>query len=197
MYKRLKETYKPQYEPHIWNNNKFLKESHNCYSYFLNDINNDLSNIYKQQSNEEIKKSLNPQPGHYCGMTKLVNYNETTCKSLIERVLCDNPDIQFIDTKDNNSFNCPANYYKGALAIDKGNMYHFYRQDENGEWSHKDGGQEVTNLDYGGNKIRDPKYSDRGRYNEFCGYFCVPENDYNDTNMARNNYFEKRLWYRN
>ena len=115
MYKRLKETYKPQYEPHIRNNNKFLKESHNCYSYFLNDINNNLSNIYKQQPNEEIKKSLNPQPGHYCGMTKLVNYNETTCKSLIERVLCDNPDIQFIEAKDNNSFNCPPNYYKGAL----------------------------------------------------------------------------------
>ena len=69
MYKRLGETYVP-YEPDKWNSNINLTKSHNCYSYFLDDINNDLIHVYKQNyGNNEIQKSLNPQPGHYCGMT--------------------------------------------------------------------------------------------------------------------------------
>ena len=99
-----------------------------------------------------------------------------------------------INSNDDN-FDCGPNFYKGALAIDKGKMYHFYRQDENGMWSHKDGGLGITNLDYSGNKISDPKYSDTGRYTEFCSYFCVPKNEYSKTNMSRNNYRKNKLWY--
>ena len=143
MYKKVIETYKPIYQQGVWNDNKNIKESHNCYSYFLNDINHTLKNVY-ESVDENDRKILNPQPGHYCGMTKRVNYNETTCKNIIERVLCDNPDIKVID---NQNIDCGPNFYKGALAIDKGEMYHFYRQDENGMWSHKDGGRGITNLD--------------------------------------------------
>ena len=167
MYKKLIETYSPKYEPHIWNQ-QYIKDSHNCYSYFLDDINYKLKNIYESES-EENKKILNPQPGHYCGMTKKVNYDETTCDHLIKRVLCDNPDIKVINNE-NDNFDCGPDYYKGSLSIDPGNMYHFYREDVDGMWSHKDGGGVVTNLDYGGNKINDPKYSDTGMYNEFCSY---------------------------
>lgn len=191
MYKKVIETYKPIYQQHIWNDNKNIKESHNCYSYFLNDINHDLKNIYESVE-EDDRKIINPQPGHYCGMTKRVNYKETTCKNITERVLCDNPDIKVID---NHNIDCGSNFYKGALAVDKGEMYHFYRQDESGMWSHKDGGLGITNLDYSGNTITDPKVSDRGRYDEFCSYFCVPNNEYKKTNMARNHFKEGKLWY--
>ncbi len=194
MYKKLRETYKPIFQQHIWNDNQNIRGSHNCYSYFLNDINHDLKNIYEKED-DKMRKVLNPQPGHYCGMTKRVNYEETTCDKIIERVLCDNKDIKVID-KNNEDFDCGPDYYKGALAVDEGKMYHFYRQDKGGMWSHKDGGRDVTNLDYGGNKIHDPKFSDRGRYNKFCSYFCVPKNDYKKTNMARNNYKEGKLWYK-
>ena len=194
MYKKLRETYKPIFQQHIWNDNQNIRGSHNCYSYFLNDINHDLKNIYEKED-DKMRKVLNPQPGHYCGMTKRVNYEETTCDKIIERVLCDNKDIKVIDKK-NEDFDCGPDYYKGALAVDEGKMYHFYRQDKGGMWSHKDGGRDATNLDYGGNKIHDPKFSDRGRYNKFCSYFCVPKNDYKKTNMARNNYKEGKLWYK-
>lgn len=200
MYKRLGETYVP-YEPDKWNSNLNLTKSHNCYSYFLDDINNDLIHVYKQNyGNNEIQKSLNPQPGHYCGMTKFVNYKDTTCSGLIDRVLCDNPSIKVVDK----NFDCGPNHYKGALFIDEGKMYHFYRQDENGNWSHKDGGGVVTNLDSSGKIIKDVmnidrSYLDNGKvrqYDKFCAYFCVPENKYKDTEMARNNYLEGRLWWK-
>mgnify|MGYP006250588931 CR=1 FL=1 len=157
MDKRLGETYVP-YEPDKWNSNINLTKSHNCYSYFLDDINNDLIHVYKQNyGNNEIQKSLNPQPGHYCGMTKFVNYKDTTCSGLIDRVLCDNPSIKVVDK----NFDCGPDHYKGALFIDEGKMYHFYRQDENGNWSHKDGGGVVTNLDSSGKVIKDVMNIDR------------------------------------
>lgn len=193
MYKRVSECY-TKYEPSKWNNNDYVEESHNCYAYFLDDINYTLSDIYSKQD-EETKKILNPQPGHYCGMTKKVNYEETTCSKLIERVLCDNNNIQVIDAPDSNSFTCPPHYYKGALAINPKKMYHFYRQDANGQWSHKDGGGPVTQLDYSNNMIYDPKFSDKGEYNTFCTYFCVPENYNKTTNMGRNNFYEDKMWY--
>ena len=54
MYKRLNECYAP-YEPGMWNSNSNLTQSHNCYSYFLDDINNDLSHIYKQYSHNVLR----------------------------------------------------------------------------------------------------------------------------------------------
>src|SRR5205085_1505144 len=39
------------------------------------------------------------------------------------------------------------NYYLVALVIAPGVDFHWYRQDDNGKWSHKPGPKEVTNLD--------------------------------------------------
>ncbi len=192
MYKTLKESYSPIFEPKKWEQNIYLKYSHNCYSYFLNDISPELIKIYEKQNNQE-RKSLNPQPGHYCGMTKYVNFDDTTCESLNKRILCDNPDIKIIGDEDD----CDQNHYKGALRVNVGDMYHFYRQDEDGIWSHKDGGGDVMRTDRGGNIIKDPKRIKDSKYKDFCNYYCVPKNKYKDTNMARNNFIKNRLWYKN
>ena len=195
MYSNIKKSYSVKelfvkYEPHIWNSNT-IQNSHNCYSYMLNDINDDLVQIYSDEDIED-RKILNPQPGHYCGMTKFVNYYETTCDNIIKRVLCDNPNITFHQELPE----CKSNFYRGALAVHKHDMYHFYRQDDNNYWSHKDGGGIITNLDNSNHIIIDPKDADRGEYNEFCGYFCIPENDFKNTNMARNRYRDNQLWYK-
>ena len=57
MYKKVIETYKPIYQQHIWNDNKNIKESHNCYSYFLNDINHELKNIYESVEEDDRKNN--------------------------------------------------------------------------------------------------------------------------------------------
>ena len=169
----------------------------------LNDINNYLKDLCRDGDgiNNEYKcRYINPQPGHYCGMTKKVNKKETTCKNLRERVLCDNPSIKIAEKNEK----CPSNYYKGALTVNPNKQYHFYRQDSNGTWSHKDGGGEATNVDASGNTICDPKLADRdysnlvedSKFKKFCNYFCIPKNDYQRTCVSRNNPQTNKFKYR-
>lgn len=174
----------PKYEPELWNDNNDIQFSHNCYSYFLNDINQDLKCLCK---NSECKY-INPQPGHYTKDIK-VNLKNTTCDVIENRLLEDNHDIHITDFDSV----CDQNYYKGALTIHPKYQYHFYRQDDKGLWSHKDGGQPVTNKDASGNLIYDPKKADKNypdkkkpvNYSEFCNYYCVPSNQHMDTVFSR------------
>lgn len=190
MYKNIIEAYLPKYEPDIWNSDTNIRQSHNCYSYSLNDKYNQLGDLYEKED-EMGKKTLNAQPGQYCGRSDRVIYELTKCDEFIERVLCDNDSVTYKGT--DNNFTCGDNYYKIALAINPGKTYHFYRQDkgDNNElWSHKDGGGKATNKDYSGNLIYDPKDADRrytkdDSYSDFCGYFCVPSNKLIRTNTSR------------
>ena len=142
---------------------------------------------------EDECKYINPQPGHY-RENIIVNLENTTCPKMIERIHLDNPSILLPDIVDFKT-KCPKNYYKGALSVDPKNQYHFYRQDRNGYWSHKDGGTATTNLDASGKLIINPENCDRNyknnkkpiNYNEFCGYFCIPNNLKEDTKMSRRN----------
>jgi hypothetical protein len=59
--------------------------------------------------------------------------------------------------------------------------YHWYRRDNNGQWSHKPGPSEATNLDASGHLIPNPETADRKYvgpdycldYSVFCTYYCV------------------------
>jgi hypothetical protein len=165
----------PDYNPELWNTTKCLKASHNCYSYALNKIKNKLIKLC-----ESGNKIVNPQPGHYCGCVQKIKKSTTTCKNLLDRVICDNPSIYKVDS---NETKCKKGFYKAAVAVMPGETYHFYRQDKGCLWSHKDGGRDVTNLDAIGDIITDPQKSNRNfdekkrNYTDFCGYFCVPENE--------------------
>lgn len=72
---------------------------------------------------------------------------------------------------------CPAGTYKVALVLTPSNVllpdYHWYRQDADGMWSHKQGTTPVKRTDESGNLITDPQIADRGRYTVFVGYFAV------------------------
>lgn len=176
----------PNYEPDLWNDNNDIQYSHNCYSYFLNDINQNLKCLCK---NGECKY-INPQPGHYTRDIK-VKLENTTCNIIEARVFEDNPQIFKINFDEK----CPPDFYKGALTVDPKYQYHFYRQDSNGYWSHKDGGLPATNKDASENLIYDPKEADKNypkkkkpvNYSEFCNYYCVPNNNNWDTVFSRRN----------
>ena len=183
----------PEYNRNLWNNNNNIQDSHNCYAYALNDICDPLIELCENTDCEYI----NPQPGHYCGSTKRVNYDETNCASLYERMLCDNPELE-LSTCENK---CPDDKYKIGLTIgnyktdDKHETYHYYRQDNDGLWSHKDGGGEAKALDASNNLIYNPEFADRDYnnidYHTWCGYYCIPHG----TNIARNDYFNDKLHY--
>lgn len=162
----------PQYDPSIWNNNKYIQASHNCYMYALNKIDKKLKKkckltFYKRENDNCM--SLRPRPGIKSNYD-VQGMNVFNCLDMKLAILKDNPDAYETNQNDN----CKINYHKVALSLDEYVTYHFYRQDDNGFWSHKDGGRKATNLDEDDKLISDPKYANRGRYKLFCNYFCVP-----------------------
>ena len=69
-----------------------------------------------------------------------------------------------------------------ALVIAPGFDYHWYRQNSDGTWSHKQGHTNVTNVDASGDVIYNPQTCDRNyksahgplyNYTIFAGYYIV------------------------
>lgn len=68
-------------------------------------------------------------------------------------------------------------YYLAALFFpdDPNNFdFHWYRRDDNGTWSHKDGWRMPKNKDIKGNVLRDPRADAQQSYPVFGGFFLVP-----------------------
>jgi len=158
----------PKYEPDNWNKPP-IQGNNNCYNYAMNMMLNGFARPGRQGGKQP------PLPGQ-------AGYN---CDAFVAAAQSDNLTKQDCDTA------CPKGSYKVALVVDpKGDPasaipmdYHWYRQDDNGNWSHKPGGNTVRNTDTSGNAITDPRNADRrvknrnGRllpgYTDFCSCFCV------------------------
>lgn len=199
----------PNWKPELWNENipENIKDYTNCYSYALNRL----------EFNIEDKL----QPGQLSGK----KYDEMDCNVILKYIRKDLNRIDILPVQNNTKLDCL--HYKIALALDvehKKKDYHFYRQDSDGLWSHKPGGNLATNLDASDNIIRDPKTADRDysgneftnddgeleygkNYKIFCGYYSIPINSgpllynwdlnkkYNiDINQNINKFIEDNKW---
>lgn len=189
------------YNPKNWNH-PYIEGSHNCYSYFLDDKSQSVKHkcqelCLKKHKNGCPKKisecgDLKPQPGDFKLMLKKGSLKhkkrDYNCPDMESKILRDNPNV----VKSAFLNKCPPNYYKGAMVVDPKNTFHFYRQDKDGLWSHKPGTLPVTNLDASNRKIYIPHFSNRNysddrsnedkiNYTAFCGYYCIPINEYLDT----------------
>ena len=135
--------------------------------------------------------NLKPQPGDYALLMKegtLKNKKRIyKCKEMEEKIKQDNPSI--ITTSLFKK--CPDKYYKGAMVVDDNHTFHFYRQNaKDAGWSHKPGTNSVTNKDASGKKILIPHFANRDyshkpnkiKYISFCNYYCIPKNEYINTN---------------
>lgn len=184
--------YEPEYEPTKWNKDEYVKGSHNCYAYFLNE-NPSLSLVVKCkeicENDKDCPKTLSecqdliPQPGD-ASLSKIYgNTSKKTrkynCPTMIKKLKADNPNIKHI----NFTMKCPKNYYKGAMTVDYLNTFHFYRLNKDGHWSHKPGITDVKTFDALGKQIVMPHFAARNykrdtsshiNYTDFCGYFCIP-----------------------
>ena len=184
----------PEYNPKKWSD-PYIEGSHNCYTYFLDTIYDDLikkcEKLCKKNSSGCPKKvsqcrSLIPQPGdNHLMMTDGHLRNKTykyTCQEMEKKIFNDNSSIK----KTKLIKKCPKNHHKGAMVVDPGNTFHFYRQNYDGTWSHKPGTLPVTDLDADKNKIYTPYTANRDytrpgetdpiNYTNFCGYYCIPNN---------------------
>ena len=198
--------YEPEYEPVKWSD-PYIEGSHNCYSYFLNrqvktvkdKCNEICTTTYK--NNDKCPKDnsectdLKPQPGDFSLIKKTGSDKEKErnykCPNMQKKILNDNPSL--IPAAFN--VKCPNKYYKGAMVVDPDNTYHFYRQNNKGTWDHKPGISPITNVDSAGKEIYIPHFANRDytddkdnedaiNYTHFCGYYCVPDNNYIHKNLA-------------
>ena len=164
----------PIYEPEIWNKDINIKRTHNCYAYALNLIYKEQAKICKKYlkiTNKKDCPSLRPQPGQFSGFIDEYKPHPFSCKKIERRMKKDNPLIKKLKKNEE----CPNNFYKIALVCaSDGSDYHFYRQDNNGLWSHKDGWKLATNKDAKGRIIKNPELAERGHLDLFCGYYAVP-----------------------
>lgn len=162
---------KPQWLPDRWNSlhPDDLKIT-NCYSYAFD-------RIEKNHSSENTHK---PQPGELSNSS----LNNRSCKNIIANVE-DDLNIKLEETSLTSPIKC--NHYRIAIVLDNSGEYkdyHFYRQDSDGLWSHKQGKGKVKRFDASKNLIYDPKKANRNyskddngdkyNYEMFCGYFSVP-----------------------
>ena len=160
-----------EYKPQLWNNNSNIKNSHNCYSYALGKIVNDLDS--------------KAQPGYASGFDHIKN-DDYNCKSFRKRLKKDSPG-SYLEKFDNS---CLPGFYKIFLALDPKNDYHWYRQDKSIYWSHKPGATDVIDVDSDGKKISNPLKSNRNfkhrNYYKPCFFACI----YSDLSRSINEIYK-------
>lgn len=156
----------------------FIAESHNCYTYFLN---LKSRGAYKLCLKDLGKHNMcrRGQPGYFAGYPRLTK-DDYKCPVIEERTLADNPEVYRIP---NIETKCKPTHYKGAIVVAPGRDYHYYRLNDDGQWSHKPGYKPSTIYDSKGERITNPEKASRDyggtlNYKDFCGYVCVPRNDY-------------------
>ena len=166
----------PDFEPLRYNGNPFAYKSHNCFSYAMNAFDQNL--IQMCQIHGNCRQRFH-QPGAKSGDRFALNSTERrTCKVVEKLQQSDVPDLR----KTTFYNRCPRGTSKIALVVDEGEDYHYYRQDADGMWSHKDGSNKVKRFDALKRPIFNPEYASRDyrwqgsdlNYEDFCGFYCVP-----------------------
>jgi hypothetical protein len=159
-----------KYDPENWNN-KYAVGTVNCYAYA----------VVKACATTPGTKI---QPGDF----SKERFTQLTETNIIEAVKRDIGQGNIYKTTA--AAKPPSGWRKVALVIAPGEDYHWYEQNSDGYWSHKQGLSPISNLDASGKKIIDPKncnrhYSYRYRniagnpftidlnYSTFCGYYMI------------------------
>jgi hypothetical protein len=141
----------PPFNPNKWNNDPNVKRRNNCYNY----------------ANDKITNTF-AQPGRGSGQ---VGPYPPTCSATGAAAQRDG------QVSVPAAASTPGSGHYVALVIWPGRDYHWYRLDNNAQWSHKPGQTAARNTDNNGHLITDPKSCDRGPYSQWCGYYhCDPGN---------------------
>lgn len=186
--------WEPKYNPALYNNDKSIQHSHNCFAYSM-----DVKDLKRIQSCREKNDCHFHVPGKTKGHPEFSGQMGKTCSDVIARTMADVPRAYLTDFQRA----CEPGFSKIAVVVDEKNDLHYYRQDEPddktityfiinqifkiGWWSHKPGGRPVTNVDAVGARIYRPDLASRNypaespgdtglNYNSFCSYMCVPRN---------------------
>lgn len=166
----------PAFEPGVYNNDKAIRHSHNCFAYAMN-----VQDQAKIKECREKGKCRFHVPGKDKGHPEFSGQMGKTCGDVVGRTMSTVPSGYLI----NFATPCKKGFSKVAMVVDQEADLHYYRQDSNGYWSHKPGARAVTNKDATGADIWDPQRASRYypresendtglNYDSFCSYMCVP-----------------------
>lgn len=154
-----------------------VRETHNCWAYSMNVL--DPAQLTQCEGKPASCQLSYHQPGGTKGLSKLLRKaSARSCRTVDQLIRTDVPDLQPTSFQER----CPAGTSKIALVVHPGEDYHFYREDPDGFWSHKDGANKVKRYDAEGQPIVNPQtaardYRPRGsflNYKDFCGFYCAP-----------------------
>jgi len=149
----------PRWEPQKWRG--LMEDINNCYAYAVNDC-------------RDRGYSQFPQPGGKAGLS-LEDHKRRNAQQLVRCAELDGLQRAFVPEAK------PGHYLVALAVTRKGNGYgkpddyHWWRQDNDGFWSHKLASYEPKRMDEDGEMIRNPRTCNRGDYRLFIGYFYVPE----------------------
>ena len=91
------------------------------------------------------------------------------CNEIVKRTLADNPHIRVITEQEAKEIGCNMDEYMGAVVVAPKYDYHYYRMNDDGQWTHKPGYKPSTHLDADNNIIVNPKYANR-KYSQRLNY---------------------------
>lgn len=140
----------PAYEPNYWNSQFSVRWNNNCYNYACNKRTDTFA-----------------QPGLASGQM----YTQLSVASVKAAALRDGLEVGTAYGP------IPRGKTRVDLVVAPGIDYHWYRQDENGRWSHKPGRTHARDWDNSQFEIYDVSVADWGIYSQFGGYFFVDSND--------------------
>lgn len=188
----------PEYTPSVLNALYKYVKTHNCMSYALR---GNLMNmaLMKQCASDTDCESVNfEQPGSKSGRRNAMRDEGLRTCPVVQKLV--EADVGKIDFKPASFCSvCPPGYSKVALVVHNGTDYHWYRQDKDGLWSHKDGSNPVKNFDASNQKIFNPQNCDRDygkdlNYSQFCGFFCVNREEVPNLGQGGKRRRQTRTW---
>lgn len=185
--------YEIEYDPESWNNVYVNEEDYitisnrtNCYAYMLNNQVDPLGNYFgcDYVGDNNIDGKMTQQPGEFYSAYMNSGHNVETSTYDIESIIaaveldfeCHNllmNTAHVFERMDDPMSPCPVGTYKVALALNFGVDYHWYRQNPDGSWSHKQGNTDVKNWDAYGEIIMDPRTANLSPYEDDLAFFYV------------------------
>lgn len=143
----------PTFDPAAWNDGDRIQHRNNCYDYA-----------------RDRRTGRFSQPGSGHGIW--LRDTPYECRQLTDAVRRDG-----LVPSDERTL-CPQGSWKVALVVDpdptpRVSDFHFYRQDDDGRWSHREGEDPACDVDGRRRAILDPRTADRDGYTTFCGYYCA------------------------
>ena len=144
------------------------RNSINCYAYAMGWVNNPING----KKFNSVIPPRGAQPGMLVGRSESYYYSG---EQIVELVKADAIAAGMVFEKLSYPDQAiPKGTWKIAIvrSTETGD-YHFYRQNADGSWSHKQGTSKVKNTDSAGNIIYNPMEAKRGEYDEFIGFYYV------------------------